>query len=159
MRVMAVDPGVSTGVVVARVRSDGTVLVGGFDQFKTDVNSAVQHILTELFWSDVDVLVLEKFDLRPGNTFKADLTPVKVNAILDYVSATHPDVTWEVVYQTPTQAKTLIPDEALKRLDFWPTGKDVNQPDADDVRDAARHLYRYLIMEHGLKHLAKQITS
>ena len=50
-----------------------------------------------------------------------------------------------IVWQTPGQAKGVITDKALKALGFWPTGKTVGCPDADDVRDAARHFYYYMI--------------
>lgn len=157
-RVLAVDPGISTGFVLAEVLDDVAV-IDDYGQFKADVTLTASQVVTWLVQEDVDVLVLEQFDLRPQNKFLADLTPVAVNAVLDYVSATLPEATWGVVYQTPVQAKTLIPDAALKKLGFWPTGKDVAQPDADDVRDAARHLYRYLIMERGLSSLAAKIAS
>ena len=78
---------------------------------------------------------------------------MKVNAIMDYIYDRRP-----IVYQTPTQAKTLVRDATLKALGFWPTGKSVDQPDADDVRDAARHLYHYCAMTLRLKGLLERMS-
>ena len=89
------------------------------------------------------MIVAEQFDLRPSNKFTADLTPVKVNAVLDWLVD-------DVHYQTPAQAKGLVKDATLKNLGWWLTGKDVGYKDANDVRDAFRHLVYYLV--HEMRH-------
>lgn len=161
--ILAYDPGVSTGWVVGCVVDDDLSIVG-YGQFvsKSHVDTATQLMMLADDY-DAQVIVAEKFDLRPHNQFAADLTPVKVNATMDYLLSLEntPGYTggaYKVFYQTPAQAKRLITDSALKRLDFWPTGKDVGQPDANDVRDAARHLFRYGITQQGLKGLAARIA-
>ena len=140
--VISIDPGVSTGVVVAQVRDGGEVEILHFDQFICDNHIGTAEILIRLIDQHPGAhIVSEQFDLRPGNKFNADLTPVKVNAILDYK---YPGCT---TYQTPAQAKGLVKDQALKNLGWWLTGKDVNYKDANDVRDAFRHLVYYLVHE------------
>lgn len=142
MIIQAIDPGVSTGVVIARVDTEVEILY--FDQFICSTHVETSKVLEDLIKRfDVDVVVSEQFDLRPSNKFTADLTPVKVNAVLDwFVDGIH--------YQTPAQAKGLVKDATLKNLGWWLTGKDVNYKDANDVRDAFRHLVYYLV--HDLKH-------
>lgn len=144
LRVYAIDAGVSTGYVCAELPRDGKGTWGdekilGYGQFKAESYRDTASRLIEQYntWQP-DVVVVEQFDLRPQNNFVADLTPVKVNAVLGYYLP-------QIVWQTPAQAKSVITDKHLKALSFWPTGKDVNEPDADDVRDSARHLYYYLI--------------
>lgn len=44
-----------------------------------------------------------------------------------------------VVLQAPADAKAFAPNERLRELGMWTTARDVDAPDADDVRDAARH--------------------
>ena len=140
--VISIDPGVSTGVVVARVHDTSEVEILHFDQFICDSHVGTAEILVRLIDQHPGArIVSEKFELRPGNKFNADLTPVKVNAILDYK---YPGRT---TYQTPAQAKGLVKDQALKNLGWWLTGKDVNYKDANDVRDAFRHLVYYLVHE------------
>ena len=140
--VIAIDPGVNTGIVVARVEEE--VEIVHFDQFiRTTHVETVELIKRVLDAYPGAVIVAEQFDLRPGNKFSADLTPVKVNAILDYlVDGIH--------YQTPAQAKGLVKDATLKNLGWWLTGKDVGYKDANDVRDAFRHLVYYLV--HEVRH-------
>lgn len=144
MRVYAIDAGVSTGYVCAELPSEGQGTWGnetilGYGQFKAESYKATARRLLDQYTSwRPDVVVVEQFDLRPQNKFVADLTPVKVNAILDFYL---PRINW----QTPAQAKSVITDRHLRGLGFWPTGKEVGEPDADDVRDSARHLYYYLI--------------
>lgn len=150
--VFAYDPGVSTGWVLGAVNGDDVEIVD-YDQFsKSGHVATARELMRAIEHYKPDWIVGERFDLRPHNRFLADLTPVKVNAIMDY--ATNDGVR----YQTPTQAKTLVRDATLKALGFWPTGRSVTQPDADDVRDAARHLYHYCAMVLGLRGLLERMS-
>ena len=80
--IIAVDPGVNTGIVVARVEEEVEILL--FDQFICSTHTqTVELIKRYLDQYPGAAVVAEQFDLRPGNKFTADLTPVKVNAILD----------------------------------------------------------------------------
>lgn len=143
LRILAIDPGHSTGWVIAN-HDWKDLHIERFGQFKptkspthTAIVEELEYIIREIpMLSPVLEIVVEQFDLRPGNKFLPDLTPVKVNAILDWK--------WDNLnYQTPAMAKTLVTDTMLKKLGYWPTGKDVGQPDANDVRDAFRHLVYY----------------
>lgn len=146
-RILAVDAGVSTGWVLGQQPSDpydeGSEILD-FGQFRSEHwEETVTELLTKLT-SEPTTLVIEQFDLRPNNKFRADLTTVKVNSTLSYcATAWNPKA--RIIWQTPGQAKGVITDKALKALGFWPTGKHVGCPDADDVRDAARHFYYYSI--------------
>lgn len=138
-RVMAVDPGKSTGIVVGDFHDDRDFSIIHVQQFKHEHwMGNVYDILTTYNEYAPDVIVCEQFDLRPGNNFLADLTPVKINSVL----------AWEIgdiVWQTPAMAKTTMPDHILKLLDFWPTGATVSQSDANDARDAGRHLFLWAV--------------
>lgn len=142
--VIAIDPGVSTGLVIAHIEDGGYVRVSHFAQSSysnyTDTAKWLVDLISienQKYWDDA-IVVSEQFDLRPGNKFLADLTPVKINSILEYH---YPDM----IFQTPAQAKSLVKNSVLKNLGWWLTGKDVGQKDANDVRDAFRHLVYYLV--------------
>lgn len=158
-RILAVDAGVSTGWVLGEQPSnpydEGSEILD-FGQFKHDHwEDTVTELLTK-FTSEPTTLVIEQFDLRPNNKFRADLTTVKVNSTLSYcATAWNPKA--RIVWQTPGQAKGVITDKELKALGFWPTGKTVGCPDADDVRDAARHFYYYVIKTCHDANLAAQM--
>ena len=141
MIILAVDPGKSTGIVVAKQTSNKEYEILLFAQ-----KSHNSHIET-FNWLNmhikeymVDIVLTEQFDLRPGNKFIADLTPVKVNSVLEWICHQY-GIAFKT--QTPAQVKHLVKDEVLKNLGWWLTGKQVGCPDADDVRDAFRHLVHY----------------
>lgn len=138
-RVMAVDPGKSTGIVVGDFYDDREFSIVHVQQFKYEhwTASAYDILATRNEFAP-DIVVCEQFDLRPGNNFLADLTPVKINSVLEWEIG-------DIVWQTPAMAKTTMPDHVLKSLDFWPTGATVSQPDADDARDAGRHLFLWAV--------------
>lgn len=138
-RVMAVDPGKSTGIVVGDFHDDCGFSIIHVQQLRREHwMSNVYDILATRNEFAPDIVVCEQFDLRPGNNFLADLTPVKINSVLGWEIG-------DIVWQTPAMAKTTMPDHVLKLLGFWPTGIDVSQPDADDVRDAGRHLFLWAV--------------
>ena len=140
--VIAIDPGVSTGIVVARIEEEVVIL--HFDQFICATHVETAHCIKQVLDTYPGATVVaEQFDLRAGNKFNADLTPVKVNAVLDWLVD-------DIHYQTPAQAKGLVKDAVLKSLGWWLTGKDVNYKDANDVRDASRHPVYYLV--HEMRH-------
>lgn len=153
-RVMAVDPGKSTGIVVADFRDDREPSIIHVQQLKHEHwMSNVYDILTTYNEYAPDVTVCEQFDLRPGNNFLADLTPVKINSVLEWEIG-------DIVWQTPAMAKTTMPDHVLKLLGFWPTGASVGQPDADDARDAGRHLFLWAVTKrHDEAVIARIIGS
>lgn len=153
-RVMAVDAGKSTGIVVGDFCDDREFSIIHTHQIKYDYwASSVYDILATYNEYAPDVIVCEQFDLRPGNNFLADLTPVKINSVLEWEIG-------DIVWQTPAMAKTTIPDNVLKILGFWPTGSTVGQPDADDARDAGRHLFLWAVTKrHDEAVIARIIGS
>ena len=153
-RVMAVDPGKSTGIVIGDFHDDREFSIIHVQQLKRDHwMSSVYDVLTTYNEYAPDVIVCEQFDLRPGNNFLADLTPVKINSVLEWEIG-------DIVWQTPAMAKTTMPDRVLKSLDFWPTGTSVGQPDANDARDAGRHLFLWAVTKrHDEDVIARIIGS
>lgn len=145
--IVTYDPGVSTGLVVAEVTGDDEpVIIRGFEQFiEEDYRDTATRIINTIdreFHRGIHV-VFEQFDLRPHNKFVADLTPVKINSIVEYEGLT---LASEMFPQIPAQAKRLVSNEVLKNLGWYPTGRDVNYKDANDVRDAFRHLVYHLVI-------------
>nr|DAJ48596.1 MAG TPA: Monokaryotic chloroplast 1 junction resolvase, DNA BINDING.86A [Caudoviricetes sp.] len=142
--IIAIDPGVSTGLVAAYIDDSGVVEIKEFDQRTfsdyTDTVDWILQVIDKCYrqTNSTPIVVCEQFDLRPGNKFNADLTPVKINAVLEYKLP-------RVVFQIPAQAKGLVKDSVLKNIGWWATGKTIGQKDANDVRDALRHLVYYLV--------------
>lgn len=148
-RVLAIDAGLSSGWAVLDFEDDCPPAELALYQGKMGLIETVDRICETYKTYEPDVVITEKFNLRPGNKFLADLTTVSVNGALQY--AMHDKFGVEMVEQTPAQAKGLVSDEVLKRLGMWPTGSIVGTKDADDVRDALRHAVHYAVV--SMKHL------
>ena len=161
MIVTAIDAGVSTGVFIIEADTvSGDTKIRGFGQFERyNPVDTVDRLVKTFEKFDPDVVVVERFDLRPRNNVIPDLTTLKVNSMLEYYLSSIDIRRRQLVFQTPAQAKTLVTNQALKQLGFFPTGRSIGKPDADDVRDAARHAYRFLIMEEKMESLAARLTE
>lgn len=148
--VLAIDAGHSSGWAVVDFTEGADPEVEALYQGKMSLIETVDRICETFQTYEPDAVIVEKFNLRPGNKFLADLTTVSVNGAIQY--AMHDKFGIEVEEQTPAQAKGLVSDKVLKRLGglFWPTGSMVGAPDADDARDALRHAVRFAV--EVLKH-------
>lgn len=152
MIVMAVDPGKSTGIVVAEQTKEYEYNILHYAQQSHDTFiETVAWLNRELDNWNVHMVITEQFDLRPHNKFLADITPIKVNSVLEYICITEGIM---LKTQTPAQVKHLVKDQVLKNLGWWLTGKQVGCPDADDVRDAFRHLVHYAVFYKKSKPLS-----
>lgn len=161
--VLAVDPGKSTGWVLALV-SQNDLVVLEYGQEIEDVRDTIDRVRAKVeeITSTPDtnlVVVTERFVVRTGAGFFPDVTPLKINATLDYLYA--PGGRVHLRTQLPSQAKALVSNDSLKRLGYYPflMGSKIGQPDADDVRDAFRHLIYFGVKSLGLKGLSSRLAG
>jgi len=150
--ILAVDPGVATGVAIGRrsvsmpleVIFSGIIPGGtiGFCEWLYATNDAKSIVETDCrknFPDEHDNMdwhlevVCETFKIR-GGTFVPNLEPLRIEGvIMDHFGSI-------VKWQTPAD-KTLVGDDFLKKHDLWQTGKDVNHEDGRDANDALLHLF------------------
>lgn len=140
--VLAYDPGLTTGWAKGTFTdTEPLTLLGagniGYDWF-------VDGTFTSRVRSDfsADHVVVEQFILR-DNEFKADLTGVRVEGILEWWY--HP-----IIWRPPSK-KAQVPDQVLKDHGLWQTGKSVNWEDGRDANDAIIHMLGYVAFD--LRHL------
>lgn len=148
MRVLAVDPGETTGWALwtddeSDAGEDDLVLGNGWVTWgeegpargSHEENEVAKGLIVALV--DEDVIVVEDFILRPtGNARRSGLSPVRITARLEALAFSFDlDLTW--VYQQASAAKGVVTDERLKGLGLWVRG-------APHARDAIRHLVLYL---------------
>jgi hypothetical protein len=157
MRVLAVDPGSTTGYVLWE-GDEG--YVGGLDvhlgvlrrgEFKGGWKAGASGVFTACRAWNADVLVLEDFILEGGDhsSEREGLDSCRINAVVEFnLNRDGPDlddggvvgrlgVVIPIVYQTASQAKGIITDERLRKWGLWHRG-------SAHVRDAHRHLCLYL---------------
>lgn len=156
---VSVDPGSTSGVIFVDVRKRryddleggpsarlreglmcGDVIAEEFDTrrwWETGMADAIEKFMREGkgAWRDVP-LVVEDFILRTADRQRTTLDPVRVTTAL--VSVLY-DRGWrgKVVYQQPSQAKTVATDKRLRLWKIWIKG-------SAHKRDAMRHAVVYL---------------
>jgi hypothetical protein len=131
---IGVDPGASTGVLV--LRGDGLVVhrqQGTPSQVLDDFTVRLPF----LCFASSDVIVgCERYVQDQTNHKTAQPAPLQVIGVVAQLARTYG---WRFHLQAPADAKALVSNTMLKQLGLWSTGRDVEQRDANDVNDAARH--------------------
>jgi hypothetical protein len=135
--IVSYDPGLVTGVAQG-VFSDTEPLrvLGGVALTYDEIIEGFSNLLEVKF----DHVVSEKFVARTDNSFVPDLTPVRVEGILDL--AYERDINWRL-----RTKKAQVPDSILKEHGLWVTGKDVDWTDGRDVNDAIIHMLGYVAFD------------
>lgn len=140
LRLLAVDPGRTTGVAggVVRLRSDSLardVLVAAHeegrlwtDEISGTATEQAAEIVALVARSRSTLLVIEDFALRSRN---ADLAPVEILSALDALRAR--DGLPAAERQMPSAAKSYLTNERMRDWGLWVVG-------SPHERDALRHL-------------------
>jgi len=131
---VGVDGGVSTGLLV--LRGDGLVV---HRQQGTPSQVLDDFALRFPFLCDGSSTVLvgcERYVQDQTNHKTAQPVPLQVVGVVAQLARVHG---WRFYLQAPADAKALVSNTLLRDLRVWSTARDVEQRDADDVNDAARH--------------------
>ena len=135
MRIIALDPGVTTGVAIYR-SDDNTPGRDPFEQFQFKGSHAE-------FWDivlqrdDWNAIVYEKFTYQRRD--RVELYPVQVIGVIR-MYAQQEDI--PEFSHTASAAKGLITDDKLKKMGLW-------IPNLRHAMDATRHLMYHLIVTRG----------
>lgn len=157
--VLAVDPGVTTGLslLIARYdESSRTFVVDGWGSHQVsyggsgnrsdrrgvslehpeqDVADRIAELFLDLAELMPTALVIEDFIIRKMNTTREFLAPVRVTAgIVQEIYHEAPSLVGKIAYQTPADAKSVCTDE---RMDRW--GYQIETQKDRHSRDADRH--------------------
>lgn len=124
-KVIAFDPGGTTGVAIARITE-------GVPAFRTFERVGLVPIYNLLYEERPDHIVFEKFFYQRRD--KVDLTPVEVIGVIKLYAALSGT---EYTGLSAQQAKRFWTDDKLKKLDLWKTSQRHGM-------DALRHLLYYL---------------
>lgn len=131
---VGVDAGVSTGLLV--LRGDGLVVhrqQGTPSQVLDDLALRLPFLCD----GSSDVLVgCERYVQDQTNHKTAQPVPLQVIGVVAQLARTYG---WKLHLQTPADAKALVGNTLLRDLRVWSTPRAVEQRDANDVNDAARH--------------------
>lgn len=90
---------------------------------------------------------------RPGSrTPQSDALEV-IGAVTTYATEWNVKVT----LQSPSDARALVSDDLLRKLNLYATGSALNQPDGDDANMALRHALLHMAIKHNT--LFQQLIS
>lgn len=130
--VIGVDPGKSFGLFALR---DGK-RAGAFQGTPEDGLRYLTIELDDVYLEGADALIaMERFvGGSSRHTRQTDAQQV-VGAVIDLAAR----YKVPIVFQNPADAKSFTTNDFLRKLGLWVTPSEVGAPDADDVRDAARH--------------------
>ena len=137
MRVLAVDPGGTTGFALY----DGGAQYEVHDAWdKTGQMTALMQVESFLKGSGLDVLVCESFVISMGTmkkTREGSNTAIEIIGALRWLTWKH-EV--KFVTQSPADAASFMTPEKLRALGWWTKG-------SDHARSASKHLALYLVRE------------
>lgn len=128
-RILAIDPGGTTGVAIVSFSENLAPVVSHYEQIPDGLAGFIKWYKNNwhLGW---DIIVCENFTLRINVKFP-DLSPVYIIGALEALM-------WgeQIVYQSPAQ-KTLCDDTRLKAMGMY-------KPGNGHANDAIRHAIIYL---------------
>lgn len=130
--VVGVDPGTSAGVFGLR----NGLMAGAYQGPVQGALEYLEKLLGDAQLDGGDVLIaMERF--VGGSTRHSRQTDAQqvVGAVTDLAARYRVPL----VFQSPADAKSFTTNDFLRKLELWVTPAEVGAPDADDVRDAARH--------------------
>lgn len=163
--IVALDPGMSTGVVVANYTPDTELEVVRVDQIEGGIIGLNNHAPSEddvSFWVEAlyGTVISERFTPRPlRRSYKSnELEPLRIEGFLmaeDIMPYDYKDRRWrspqyQVLLKGEDAAESKkLSDNLLREHNLWHTGKQVGCKDANDVNSAMKHVVSYLV---ELKH-------
>lgn len=132
-RILTLDPGVTTGYVIASLQGRRLKLEVGEAQWSL---SEIHEAMREICIYRGSHIVYETFEYRNASRKGLNLTPVKIIGVIELFKDWYEPMTgfWP---QTAAQGKGFYSDDKLKSLGVYVKGK-------KHGRDATRHLLHWL---------------
>lgn len=137
-RLIAFDPGKTTGVSLWQYDSDTPLSLVGSGQIEGGVDGFIEYFYPKGMFLPWDVIVSESFVLD-GRTPNPDVTPLKIEGILE----AHAHRTGALVRFQRNNFKAHVDNDLLKKFELYKPG----QPHA---MDSMRHALAYMKTSHHM---------
>lgn len=141
--IIGVDPGRSTGVAVLREGARFAVFQGSPTAAVTSLSSLLAHLHRS---HDEVLIACERYQVGP--TAGARTAQSVTHEVIGTVRMLAEVNRYELIIQSPGDAKRLAPNPVLRRLGLYVTKHDVQRPDSHDANDAMRHALLALATRH-----------
>lgn len=147
--IVAIDPGMETGFVLAEYNDDEPITIRRAWQTQGGLDGMMESLWNLDIGLSVQTFVFEKFRTSP-RVYKSD--EVEALRIEGAVRLLRPDVVMQyngamllagTDHGSPGKNKTAA-DNVLRAMGLWHTGKMIGAKDANDVNSAMKHLVAYL---------------
>lgn len=159
MIIVAVDPGMSTGIACMEMDDGGNIRGWVTAQIEGGLNGLLNSPWARTI-CEADEVVFEVFTPRPmARNYRSDeLEPLRIEGAVRMLRIGLDD---ETIFQRP-EARSILRDEPisesvnfLKYMGLHSTGKSVGQKDANDANAAMLHLVAYLRDTHNREMLTR----
>lgn len=132
--VLAVDPGKSTGIAAfSYTPGEDPVLLGSGEYDNLNFGRPILETIATAMAQKAELdIVCERFIIN-AQTVRNSQAPFSLEQIgvLKYIAydtfGIHPD---KIIFQSPSDAKKMFPNDALKKLDYWHKGGEGHALDA-----------------------------
>lgn len=138
-RIIAIDPGVMTGFVYARITNDKQL-----EAFPFQAVDEVDDLWRRLFHFAPDIIIMEDFEVRGKGTMGLNLFPVQLIGIVHLYEMIEPKGTVQVFMQKASQGKSYYSDHMLKANKVYKRG-------CPHGMDALRHLLHWTTFGAGFQ--------
>lgn len=140
--IIAVDPGKKSGIATfTYARGEEPQLVDSGEYLMQDYHVPILNSLKNARIFEMDVVVVcERFTIN-AQTVKNSQAPYSLEqiGILKYLVYTEGLDIDKIIFQSPSDAKRMFPNEALKKLGYWHRGGEGH------ALDAVRHGLLYTV--------------
>ena len=159
MIIVAVDPGMSTGIACMEMDDDGNIKAWVTAQIEGGLNGLLDSPWVQII-CEAEKVIFEVFTPRPmARNYRSDeLEPLRIEGAVRMLRLGLDD---ETIFQRP-EARSILRDEPisesvnfLKYMGMHSTGKSVGKKDANDANAAMLHLVAYLRDSHNRDMLAR----
>lgn len=138
-RIIAIDPGVQTGYVYARITNTKEL-----EAYPFQAVDEVDDLWRRLFHFAPDIIIMEDFEVRGKGTMGLNLFPVQLIGIVHLYEMIEPKGTVQVFMQKASTGKSYYTDHMLKANKVYKRG-------CPHGMDALRHLLQWTTFGAGFR--------
>lgn len=141
--VLAVDPGKTTGVALivwSGVQEDTPALEYAEELDEETFGTTISRLIQNWYSNDMFYIVCERFTIT-AQTVRNSQAPFSLEQIgvLKHIAREHRYPVDLITFESPVNAKTMFPNEALKKIGTWHKGGEGH------ANDAIRHALLKLV--------------
>lgn len=142
-RILAIDPGVTTGICFGELDVAEQSLKLTFDEKRFTIGEFYEYVRSHVSLARPHIhLIYESFEYRNVARTGLNLTPVKLIGVIELLEEWYSDKDVKFYMQSAATGKAFFRDDRLKSIGAYAVGN-------KHSRDATRHLLQWLAFGAG----------